>query len=457
MILRLSRIISQSRLGVSNMQSIFGDLKGLLKTENVATDNFVFRLHYKCTLLLLVACTALLGAKQYFGDPIDCYCSREIPNGVLDAYCWINATWTVKGLTEDLYRGWVVHPGVGPYTPNEEQIHHSYYQWVPLALGIAAATFYIPRMLWKSHESGFMAHVCGGMKFRPINGKDVDRMALRLRFFLFHVDRRIHRSYTWWFFMCECLNLINVVGQWILTNWFLNGGFHLYGAAFVHYYFNSRMHGGDRNDLSSPLDLVFPKVTMCEFWEHGQTGQHQTCSATCILPLNIVNEKLYIVLWFWYVFIIAMSLLVVIYRIVSFTTKALRRIIARLRMRHCDYAVLRSVVTSMTVSEYFLLKQFSRNVDPAIFTALLNALYHGRRRLTESEILFMEDEKSTEETKPEDMPEPKALNGKMAGALRIRLPVDPAAVDSRTSVTAATAPNSSDLYHDALDGNRHMP
>ena len=98
---------------------------------------------------------------------------------------------------------------------------------------------------------------------------------------------------------------------------------------FCSYYFNSRMHGGDRNDLSSPLDLVFPKVTMCEFWEHGQTGQHQTCSATCILPLNIVNEKLYIVLWFWYVFIIAMSLLVVIYRIVSFTTKALRRYVER--------------------------------------------------------------------------------------------------------------------------------
>lgn len=97
------------------------------------------------TLLLLVACTALLGAKQYFGDPIDCYCSREIPNGVLDAYCWINATWTVKGLVKDKYRGWVVHSGVGPHLANEERIHHSYYQWVPLALGIAAATFYIPR------------------------------------------------------------------------------------------------------------------------------------------------------------------------------------------------------------------------------------------------------------------------------------------------------------------------
>ena len=85
------------------------------------------------------------------------------------------------------------------------------------------------------------------------------------------------------------------------------------------------MHGGDRDDLSSPLDLVFPKVTMCEFWEHAGTGAHYPCFATCILPLNIVNEKLYIVLWFWYVFIIAMSLLVVIFRIFCFSAKALRR------------------------------------------------------------------------------------------------------------------------------------
>ena len=59
----------------------------------------------------------------------------------------------------------------------------------------------------------------------------------------------------------------------------------------------------------------------------------------------------------------------------------------------------------MTVSEYFLLKQFSRNVDHAILTALLNALYNGRRRLTESEIQLMEDEKSTTETKFDDTAE----------------------------------------------------
>ena len=79
--------------------------------------------------------------------------------------------------------------------------------------------------------------------------------------------------------------------------------------------------------------------------------------------------------------------------------------IARLRIRHTDYAVLRSVVATMSVSEYFLLKQFSRNVDHAILTSLLNALYNGRRRLTNSEIQFMEDETSSNETEPDDMPE----------------------------------------------------
>ena len=49
----------------------------------------------------------------------------------------------------------------------------------------------------------------------------------------------------------------------------------------------------------------------------------------------------------------------------------------------------------------------------------------------------------------------KVHNGKLSGALKIRLPVDPVAVDSR--LNAATSTNSHDLYHDALDGNRQVP
>ena len=54
------------------MISLFGDARRLLKFEAVATDNAVFRLHYKVTVGMLIFASILLGAKQFFGEPIHC-------------------------------------------------------------------------------------------------------------------------------------------------------------------------------------------------------------------------------------------------------------------------------------------------------------------------------------------------------------------------------------------------
>ena len=131
---------------------------------------------------------------------------------------------------------------------------------------------------------------------------------------------------------------------------------------------------------------------MCEFWEHGPTGQHQNCHAMCVLNLNIIIEKLYLILWFWYVFVIIMSLLAVTYRMLSFSTKYLRLALSFLGfgIRTSDYSVHRKVISTTTVSEYFLLQQFSKNVNPAINAYLLEALSRNSRKITDNERLFME-------------------------------------------------------------------
>ena len=39
----------------------------------------------------------MLTAKQYFGDPIDCFVSG-VPAGIVNTYCWTHGTYTVTSL-----------------------------------------------------------------------------------------------------------------------------------------------------------------------------------------------------------------------------------------------------------------------------------------------------------------------------------------------------------------------
>lgn len=71
-------------------------IKVLLKCKQVNTDNNVFRLHYKFTVILLLLFSFLVTSKQYFGDPIDCVSGSQQDKYVMDTYCWIFSTFTIK-------------------------------------------------------------------------------------------------------------------------------------------------------------------------------------------------------------------------------------------------------------------------------------------------------------------------------------------------------------------------
>ena len=60
------------------MFDVFGDVKALIKFESIAIDNFVFRLHYKASFVILIVASILVTSKTYIGDPIDCIV-EEIP------------------------------------------------------------------------------------------------------------------------------------------------------------------------------------------------------------------------------------------------------------------------------------------------------------------------------------------------------------------------------------------
>ena len=78
---------------------------------------------------------------------------------------------------------------------------------------------------------------------------------------------------------------------------------------------------------------IFPKMTKCDFFTHSSVGQvdvsemdkksdwsvmiwclPQKFDAMCLLPLNIVNEKVFLVLWFWFILLTTCSALALVYR-----------------------------------------------------------------------------------------------------------------------------------------------
>lgn len=76
------------------MIDFLNSFKSLIKLKQIHTDNNVFKLHYKVTVILLLAFSVLLTSKQYFGDPIDC--DVEERKEVIDTFCWIYGTFIVK-------------------------------------------------------------------------------------------------------------------------------------------------------------------------------------------------------------------------------------------------------------------------------------------------------------------------------------------------------------------------
>merc|ERR1712179_194176 len=81
---------------------------------------------------------------------------------------------------------------------------------------------------------------------------------------------------------------------------------------------------GDIMTRNDPMNRVFPKVTKCIFQKYGPSGSLQKHDALCVLSLNIINEKIYIFLYFWFVFLAAVSGIWLLYRLLTIFSHEMR-------------------------------------------------------------------------------------------------------------------------------------
>jgi len=352
------------------MFDIFGSVKGLIKLDTICIDNNIFRLHYKATFIVLVISSLLVTSRQYIGDPIDCIV-EEIPQNVMDTYCWIHSTYSVSDKVGGKIGQEVAHAGVAPPAADGSgRKYHKYYQWVCFTLFFQAILFYIPRYLWKSWEAGKLKMLVQDMNV-PIIDPDAKEDRKRILVDYFTSNRHNHQFYAFRFFLCELLNFINVLGQIYLMDVFLGGEFSTYGMDVV------QMTELDPDNRIDPMSKVFPKTTKCEFHKFGSSGTVEKLDALCVLPLNIINEKIYVFLWFWFITVSIITGIQVVYRVMVLASPKLREMLLKVRSRLTPQHQVEHLCEKFKIGDWFLLYQLGKNIDPLIFKEFISELYRS--------------------------------------------------------------------------------
>merc|ERR1712088_933183 len=246
--------------------------------------------------------------------------------------------------------------------------HHKFYQWVVLVLILQAGAFYLPRLLWKTAEGGVMKLLTTGLTdIDSFMNKETRREGVKLIANYYNITPSRRGTYFMKFVFCELLNLVNVFVQIYFTDVFLGYQFTKYGREVF------AVSEEDLNNRVDPMHKVFPKVTKCSFSKYGPSGTIQRHDALCVLPLNIINEKIYIFLYFWFVFPAAISAVWLVYRLLTIMSLDVHvsviyarsdRMVRRETIRAClenpDHTAMERL------GDYLLLYLITKNVNPLI-------------------------------------------------------------------------------------------
>jgi hypothetical protein len=224
-------------------------------------------------------------------------------------YCWIANTYYVP-----------METGIPRDIAKRQKAELNYYQWVPLILVFMAFMFKSPHIMWH------LLNTKSGINLSKINeltdsvhvGKPDDREE-SLKHIAKYVDRwlRQNRNYhrnimvkvrqrvsnvfifcfarrdgyflTGFYLFIKLLYCTNCVAQFFILDSFLAMDFGGYGFEILTYF---RDHGEWKE---TPR---FPRVTLCDF-KIRQFENIQTFTVQCVLPINLFNEKIFALIWFW--------------------------------------------------------------------------------------------------------------------------------------------------------------
>ena len=166
-----------------------------------------------------------------------------------------------------------------------------------------------------------------------------------------------------------------------LIDLFLGGRFKYYGSDVAKFLLKDI--DTENKPKVDPMCSAFPTLTACNLKFAGATGAVDNRWMICILSQNIMNQKIYLALWFWMIFLIISCSLNTIYRIAIVLVPALRKaeLVALINTKRSkghflekDTIVRNNWKEICRIGNWFLMQQIGRNSNPYYFRQFLQSL-----------------------------------------------------------------------------------
>ena len=284
----------------------------------VIKGDFIDRLHGRKSISLLFTILIMIVFKQAIYSNVICWFPTALSpqqNDYVNLFCWTNSNYIVP----DNYE-----------SDNYDTYYHSgekipYYQFMIFILIGQIFMFYIPSFIWdlmSSNSYGYMNKLLdissASFKntntdeflkyFKPLRNKKKKKVTKSDLEVIESNDSLIAKSkqkqmisqlnplngvngLAKKYILLKVLNLGNSIGQIFLLNVIFSGKFLDYGWKYAKKLWHAQ----------NPLFMTkeFPVFTLCDFSIHQPNRKLHDNTIQCILTMNVLYEKFYIIIWFW--------------------------------------------------------------------------------------------------------------------------------------------------------------
>jgi hypothetical protein len=267
-------------------------------------DEHSDRLNHRYTVGFLLVCATLALGSPFIFNRISCWVPAQFTGGYqtyTNNYCWVSNTYYVPN-----------NITVPRNKSDRDRAEIGYYQWAPFIFLLFALFFYLPRMLWRSMNTrsgidiqyliskGDAKIIIAALDHYCQPHKHDNRFCSRMCRTLFcTTGKRLGNYLRSIYVMVKLLYLINSFLQLLLIHIILGQPGWFYGIDIWYRIFiqNSVL-------TDSPY---FPRITLCDL-RIREVGNLHRYTVQCVLPINMLNEKLFSLAWFWFVYVFISNL-----------------------------------------------------------------------------------------------------------------------------------------------------